>query len=48
MNVLKLSDAEMQALGNTVMTNGMQLLYTALGQLPTSTLNLLMSSGMVQ
>ncbi len=43
-NVLKLSDAEMQTLGNTVMTNGMQLLYTALGQLPTSTLNLLMSS----
>ncbi len=47
-NVLKLSDAEMQALGTTIMTNGMQVLYTALGQLPTSTLNLLMSSGMAE
>lgn len=47
-NVLKLSDAEMQSLGNTIMTNGMQLLYTALGQLPTSTLGLLMSDGMAE
>lgn len=43
-NVLKLSDAEMQTLSNTIMTNGMQVFYTALGQLPTSTLNLLMNS----
>lgn len=47
-NVLKLSDAQMQALGNQIATNAMQVFYTALGQLPTSTLNLLMSSDMMQ
>ena len=47
-DVLKLSDEQMQTLTNTVMTNGMQLLYTALGQLPTSTLNLLMNSGVME
>jgi len=47
-DVLKLSDEQMQTLANTVMTNGMQLLYTALGQLPTSTLNLLMNSGIME
>lgn len=47
-NVLKLSDAEMQALGNQIVTNAVQLFYNALGQLPTSTMNLLMSSGMAE
>ncbi len=43
-DVLKLSDAEMQTLSSSIMTNGLQVFYTALGMLPTSVLNLLMSS----
>lgn len=45
-NVLKLSDAEMQTLVNQISNNAMQVFYTALGQLPTSTLTLLMGSVM--
>lgn len=43
-NVLKLSDEEMQTLANQISTNAMQVFYSALSQLPTTTLNLLMGS----
>lgn len=42
-NVLELSNAELQQLGNQISLNATQAFYAALGQLPTSTLNLLMS-----
>jgi len=45
-NVMKLSDEAMQALGNQIMANGMQVLYTALGQLPTSVLTMVMNLSM--
>lgn len=45
-NVMKLSDEAMQALGNQIMANGMQVLYTALGQLPTSVLTMVMNLNM--
>jgi len=47
LNVLRLSESELTALGEQILTNAMQALYTALSQLPTSTMNLLMNSGMV-
>lgn len=43
-NVLKLSDEEMQTLANQISTNAMQVFYSALSQLPTTTLNLLMGN----
>ena len=45
-NVMKLSDEAMQALGSQLMANGMQVLYTALGQLPTSVLTMVMNLSM--
>lgn len=45
-NVMKLSDEAMQALGSQIMANGMQVFYTALGQLPTSVLTLIMNMSM--
>jgi len=47
-DVLKLSEAEWKALGEQISLNATQILYTALSQLPTSALSLLMSSGMMQ
>ena len=41
-NVMKLSAEEMEALGAEISGRAMQALYTALGKLPTSTLNLFM------
>ena len=45
-NVLKLSDEEMQALVGDVTSRAMQAVYMALAKLPTSVLNLLMGEGM--
>ena len=41
-NVMKLSDEEMQALGTGITTRAMQALYSALAKLPTSSLKLAM------
>lgn len=41
-NVMKLSDEDMQALGTSITTRTMQALYSALAKLPTSTLRLAM------
>jgi len=42
-NVMNLSEDELNELGNVIATNGMQVFYTAMSQLPTSVLNLLMA-----
>ncbi|MBR6571219.1 MAG: hypothetical protein IKK75_12285 [Clostridia bacterium] len=42
-NVMSLSEAELNALGETISTNFMQVYFTALSQLPTSVLNMLMA-----
>lgn len=41
-DVLKLSEEEMQAFGNNVSSRAMQVLFTAMSKLPTSTLSLFM------
>ncbi|MBR6569119.1 MAG: hypothetical protein IKK75_01575, partial [Clostridia bacterium] len=42
-NVMNLSEAELNALGETISTNFMQVYFTALSQLPTSVLNMMMA-----
>ncbi len=44
-NVLGLSEVQLKELTNQISLNATQILYTALGQLPTSVLQLLMGSG---
>lgn len=46
-NVLTLSEQQMQELAEQLSLNTMQIFYTALGQLPTSTLQLMMGSEMI-
>lgn len=48
LNLLKLSDEELITFGEQITTNAVQTLYAALAELPTSTLNLLLNSGMVE
>ena len=46
-DVFKLSEKQLKELTNQITLNATQLLYTALGQLPTSVLQLMMDSGMM-
>lgn len=46
-DVFKFSEKELKDLSNQISLNATQLLYTALGQLPTSVLQLMMGSGMM-
>lgn len=46
-DVFKLSEKELRELSNQISLNATQLLYTTLGQLPTSALQLMMGSGMM-
>ena len=47
-NVFKLSETEMQNMLMEILNKGAQIYYNILGQLPTSVLNLMSESGMIQ